>query len=199
MPLRTCACGCGEFLAPDAVRDYKRGHRKAMEERGDSPVVQEMDDDSPGNGDEPWDVLNSITLEDAAGMVPDDPEPSERAKTSTPGIRITKKIRDDVEGKIAFMLSVTASMAAMIDPVCGGALVENSPDMAAKLTPIICKSPEAVQWFRKSSNFMLYLDFVVACWPVFGAIYAHHMAKVIPFTPNGTMPPMPDMTEYTAA
>jgi hypothetical protein len=143
---------------------------------------------------------DSITLDQAAEITPDDPAPYEESahKPPAPTVRITKRVRDDVEGKIAFMISVTGSMASMVDPVCGGAFLANGDQVAAKLTPIICKSPEAIQWFQKSSNFMLYLDLMVACWPIFAAIFAHHIAKDKHVITDATMPPMPDNSAYSA-
>jgi len=154
-----CKCGCGEFLPITSKREYKRGHRKPPAENSGQAEAD------AGSFEEDWD--GSPTLEDIAASIPDDPPPFAEAEhePAAPILKITKRVRDDVEGKIAFMISVTGSMAAIMDPVCGGAFLANGDAVAAKLTPIICKSPEAVQWFRKSSNFMMYLDLLVALWP----------------------------------
>lgn len=190
-----CHCGCGEFLPIGSKREYKRGHRQRVTENYEDKLAEALPE---GEGSEFWG--DSPTLEDIAAITPDDPLPFDlkNTKGNAPDIKITKRVRDDVEGKIAFMISVTGSMAAMIDPVCGGAFLANGDAVAGKLTPIICKSPEAVQWFRKSSNFMLYLDLLVACWPIMTAIFAHHMAKDRHVITDATMPPMPD-NAYSAA
>lgn len=185
-------------------REYIRGHKTnpigpGRPENGtteadiSADLGQEFQEDYDFYGD-------AITLDQAAESVPDDPRPFEETKDRPPAkeFKITKRIRDDVEGKIAFMFTVTGSMASMVDPVCGGAFLANADAVAAKMTPIICKSPEAVQWFRKSSNFMLYLDLMVACWPIFSAIYAHHISKSITNITDATMPPMPDASQYAA-
>lgn len=199
-----CECGCGEYLPIGSTRRYKRGHRN----RGDSAtfsvthadrIAEALPDEASESEDNSfWD--DSISLETAASITPDDPAPFEEAdkKPPAPTVKLTKRVRDDVEGKIAFMISVTGSMAAMVDPVCGGAFLANGDQVAAKLTPIICKSPEAIQWFQKSSNFMLYLDLMVACWPIFAAIFAHHIAKDKHVITDATMPPMPDNSAYSA-
>ena len=199
MDVRYCECGCGQPLAVGTTRDYKRGHKTnpvgpGHPEAGDTEadLIEDMQADE-FFGD-------AMSLDEAAGTVPDDPRPFDETQHAPPAkeFKITKRIRDDVEGKIAFMIAVTGSMASMVDPVCGGAFMQNGDAVAAKLTPIICKSPEAVQWFRKSSNFMLYLDLLVACWPIFTAIYAHHVAKSITNITDATIPPMPSADEYAA-
>jgi hypothetical protein len=203
MDVKFCACGCGMPLAPGTNREYKRGHKTnpigpGRPENGDTEA--EIIADQYEDPDEFAFYGDAITLEQAANTVPDDPRPFEETKERPPAkeFKITKRIRDDVEGKIAFMITVTGSMASMVDPVCGGAFMQNGDAVAAKLTPIICKSPEAVQWFRKSSNFMLYLDLMVACWPIFSAIFAHHISKSVTNITDATMPPMPDASQYAA-
>jgi hypothetical protein len=204
MEVKFCACGCGMPLAAGTNRDYKRGHKTnpigpGRPENGDTD--QDIYADITGDDREEYEFYgDAITLEQAAASVADDPQPFEQAKERPPAreFKITKRIRDDVEGKIAFMFTVTGSMASMIDPVCGGAFLANADQVASKMTPIICKSPEAVQWFRKSSSFMLYLDLLVACWPIFTAIYAHHIGKTVTNITDATMPPQPDMSQYAA-
>lgn len=204
MDIKFCACGCGMPLAPGTNRDYKRGHKTSPVGPGrpenNDTEAEVFADLYPDAQEEHEFFGDAITLEQAANSVDDDPRPFEETKQAPPAkeFRITKRIRDDVEGKIAFMIAVTGSMASMVDPVCGGAFMQNGDQVAAKLTPIICKSPEAVQWFRKSSSFMLYLDLMVACWPIFTAIFAHHVAKTVTNITDATMPPMPDAGQYAA-
>lgn len=194
-----CECGCGDYLPIGSTRRFKRGHRQNSEGNTHADRLAEATPEDI-NPDESSFWQDSITLDQAAEMTPDDPAPYEESvhKPPAPTVRITKRVRDDVEGKIAFMISVTGSMASMVDPVCGGAFLANGDQVAAKLTPIICKSPEAIQWFQKSSNFMLYLDLMVACWPIFAAIFAHHIAKDKHVITDATMPPMPDNSAYSA-
>jgi len=202
--MNECQCGCGQYLPPGSTRNYKRGHRQNAENATTADYIAEASpaNDSDDGNDTTYAEFygDSISLEDAARITPDDPAPFEEAKANAPApaLKITKRVRDDVEGKIAFMLTVTGSMASMVDPVCGGAFLANGDQVASKLTPIICKSPEAVQWFRKSSNFMLYLDLLVAFWPIFAVIFNHHFSKSrhVITDVDATLPPMPDNAAY---
>ena len=125
-----CHCGCGEFLPIGSKREYKRGHRQRVTENYEDKLAEALPE---GEGNEFWG--DSPTLEDIAAITPDDPLPFDlkNTKGNAPDIKITKRVRDDVEGKIAFMISVTGSMAAMIDPVCGGAFLANGDAVAGKL------------------------------------------------------------------
>lgn len=168
-----CACGCGELLPEGSTRQYKRGHKQ----RAIETPAETADEytEVPAEGEtEP----EPLSLEEMADAVPDDPEPKDQPefKVQT-AIKITAAVRKDVEGKLAFLLMVTGQMWSMPDPVCGPVMLENSPDIAKKLTPIVCQSPQLVRWFRKTSGYLLYLDLLMACWPVLQIIFAHHIAK----------------------
>lgn len=190
-----CECGCGEHLPVGSTRKYKRGHRERVNRemadaiehgngtfdgynfRYDAPYNTE-----PINPDsfipDPVADTGWESMEDAARNVPDDPEgalwttdPKEFAvKLSLP-----KRVQADIEGKIAFMLSTTGMAVGMPDPVCGNAILENTPAIAKALTPIICQSPAIVTWFQKTSNFMLYVNLAMAVAPVVVAVMNHHL------------------------
>jgi hypothetical protein len=135
-------------------------------------------------------------------MTPDDPEPSnmDAPKYSPPPLRITKKVRDDVEGKLGFILTMTGTMASVADPVCGGAFVDNADNVAKKMTPIICKSPDMVAKITKSGDMMLYVDLLWACWPILIVIAGHHLKPKRPIEVDATMPPQGgDNYVYSAA
>jgi hypothetical protein len=157
-----CACGCGERLPNGSTRQYKRGHKN------DAP--NEFNDD----GEAP-----EFSLEDAASITENDPEPGENPQeiNAEKPLRITRAIRKDIEGKLAWMISMGATMWSIQDPYCGTVMLDSTPGIAAKLTPILCQSPDVVKWFRKSSNAALYVDLMIALTPVLQAIYAHHIAK----------------------
>lgn len=136
-----------------------------------------------------------------AENVPNDPEPQQweggEPKKEAP-IRITKAVKADIEGKVAFMLTMTATAWSLNDPFCANVLLENTPGIAEKLVPVICQSQDAVRWFRKTSGAVLYVDLLIAVMPVIQAIYTHHIASNM----NGKMPQqdmhVPDFSqEYT--
>lgn len=160
-----CECGCGELT----FGEYKRGHRR----NPPGKVTEPPEGEANGEG---W---RSISLDDAKDMTPDDPEPSgiDAPKYSPPPLRITKKVREDVEGKLAFIFAMTGTMASVADPVCGGAFVDNADNVAKKMAPIICKSPDMVAKITKSGDMMLYVDLLWACWPILITIAGHHLPK----------------------
>jgi hypothetical protein len=131
-------------------------------------------------------------------MTPDDPEPSgiDSPKYSPPPPRITKRIREDVQGKLAFMLTMTGTMASIVDPVCGGAFLDNADNVAAKMTPIICKSPDMVAKITKTGDMMLYVDLMMACWPILVVIAGHHLKSKRPVEVDATMPPQQGGENY---
>lgn len=181
-----CECGCGGYLPEGSNRRYKRGHSPAKREypeygRYDAPPIKSQAQPQPnewwnidrgdGNSD------NTMTIDDAIAMGIRDPHDVPDEKNPPPEIPVTAAIRRDVTGKLAFMFSMTGNIVQIVDPICGGAIIDNSGAMATKLSPILCQSPAVVAWFRKSSNVMMYGDFLIACGPVLMTVFAHHLAK----------------------
>jgi hypothetical protein len=161
-----CQCGCGEFLPYGSTRSFKRGHKdnpRAAQPR----VADVLDPDS-----------NWLTLSDVATNTPNDPDPPE-AKESKVQIRVTKRVRDDIEGKVGMMLAMTAMLLSTKDEICADALSDNGDKIAAKFVPIICKSPELVRWFTKGGNYTAWLDLVMALFPVFQVVMAHHITHSV--------------------
>jgi hypothetical protein len=152
---------------------------------------------------QPFNVIENdgsfISMEDAIRDTPKDPESSlfTDSDKDSDVIPITRAVMRDVEGKLAFMLGTTANLVNVVDPICGGAAVSATPNIARTLTPIICQSPGIVAWFQKTSNVMLYINLAMACWPVAIAIYTHHFArheeKPNDFVDNGNFNINPDM------
>lgn len=198
-----CECGCGERLPAGSVRKYKRGHRQRVNRAESRAMDKELGifdgynfQQYPAPETEridAWDTVEyqtspegayAFTIADAAEVTPNDPDTDIWANVSPSGKEIPRAIVRDVEGKLAFMLSTTAGMVNIVDPVCGGALLANTKDIAHNLTPVICQSPGIVAWFGKTSNVMLYVNLAMACWPVLAAVYAHHFSKHEEPTPN---------------
>ena len=129
-----CQCGCGESLPEGSTRQYKRGHRNRVENlAGDS-----------GNGfveinpGEPVSESELFSLDEAARVTPDDPEPkTEPEFKPKTAIKITASIRRDVEGKLAFAFALSGQAITVIpiekDVVGGPGPIEVLARVAAQL------------------------------------------------------------------
>ena len=171
-----CQCGCGELLPEGSTRQFKRGHKDRISNpEADAGVFTETPLGEDGELPQPL----FPSLEDLAGQVPDDPEPRDQPefRVKAPAIKITAGVRRDVEGKLAFAFALSGQLWVMADPTCGAVFLNQTPDIAKKLTPIVCQSPDVVKWLTKSSNFVLYIDLFMACWPVIQIMVAHHITK----------------------
>jgi hypothetical protein len=201
-----CNCGCGEHLPVGSMRKYKRGHRarvnRAESERIDMGLAQNgvfdgynfRQDFNPAYNHEPinldaWETTQytigddgEFTLDDAAQSVPNDPI-SDIFTDPPQQFNIPRGVKADIEGKLAFMLTMTATAWSMADPVCGGALAQNAANITKSVTPLILQSPGIVQWFQKTSNIMLYINALMAVAPVAIAIFNHHIVKPNPVNP----------------
>jgi hypothetical protein len=181
-----CACGCGEYLPEGSTREYKRGHKNRISEAASDGFAEAAID-------EPF---TPLTIDQAAELTPDDPEPKDAPEHKVKQvIKVTAGVRRDIEGKLAFALGLSGQMFVMVDPVCGSAFLDNADNVAKKLTPIMCQSPEVVRWFTRSGTFILWIDLMVALWPVLTVIFAHHIAKSVGATvagANGQSAPEPN-------
>jgi hypothetical protein len=188
-----CNCGCGERLPEGSMRKYKRGHRarvnKALSDEIDRRIANEQFDGynmppdpiGPPSYAFQHESVNvgldgSFTLEDAYNNSEDDPDRDIWADID-PTKELPEKALKDIEGKIAFIFGSMAGMLNVVDPVCGGAMVAQTPAIARSLTPIICQSPGIVKWFSKTSNVMLYFNLSMAAWPILLTIWNHHLVN----------------------
>ncbi len=176
-----CACGCGELLPEESTRQYKRGHKTRVNNpENDFTEI-------PADGDR-----EVFTLDDAARETQDDAPPKDQPdfKAPKPAVRITASVKKDIEGKVAFGLMVTGQMWAMTDPLCGNTFLDMAPDVAKKLTPILCQSPDVVRMLTKSGTYIMWVELIMALAPVFQMVFAHHVAKTVGVQqfPNGYTP-----------
>ena len=102
-----------------------------------------------------------------------------------PPIKITKAVQADITGKLAFWLSIPAEPWLRVDPYCGGAYAGQVDEIAVKMAPLICQSPDLVRWFSKSTTFIMWTELGIAVRPVVEAIIAHHVTKRIALDSNG--------------
>lgn len=167
-----CACGCGEYLPENSTRQYKRGHKDRDLDTVTDTGFTETDPEAGTGDSQPY------SLEDAARDTPNDPEPKEQPELRPrTNIAVTAKVRRDIEGKLAFAMGLGGQFWVLADPTCGTAFVDNADNIARKLTPLVCQSPDMVKWLTKTGNFVLWIDFIMALWPVLAMVFAHHIAK----------------------
>lgn len=108
------------------------------------------------------------------GPIGDDPEPSEDAKAKGT-VRVTAKIKKEMEESIAGYLALGAGAWAMNDPLCANALLDQSEQIAAKLVPILSRNQTVVRYFRSSSTFKDTMDLLIVLWPVAQMVGRHHI------------------------
>lgn len=208
-----CRCGCGTELDPDSRITYVMGHRKAMRERDAKDYVKSLKEkrgitepvpeETFSDLGKTWETIQN-PFEALQESLPNDPEPDQKLRDVAAGIIspdgtpvVTKQVAADVQGKVAFLLSMPASMLSTIDPVCFPVLLQQTPEISAKLTPIICQSPEMVKWFTKGSGFILWLNLAVSVWPVIQVVIAHHVTKTAGHDHQGN-PIVQDFSHYRA-
>lgn len=111
-------------------------------------------------------------------------------------MRLSASARSDIQAKISFGLELPGRLWEARDPVCGGAFVEQRPEIAEALTEIVCQSADLVEWFTSTGGgFMLALNLGAACWPVVVTVMAHHVYHSLE-APEPAQ--RPDMSAYAA-
>jgi hypothetical protein len=165
----------------------------------DSDLDDEFESDdqtSSRNLDEVPDLLGPpADLDEARQRAGRDPEPrhlvrgrarrTPKPKDDQPPIKITKAVQADITGKLAFWLSIPAEPWLRVDPYCGGAYAGQVDEIALKMAPLVCQSPDLVRWFSKSTTFIMWTELGIAVRPVVEAIIAHHVTKRIALDSNG--------------
>jgi hypothetical protein len=189
--------------------------RAAFEVEHGAPVEQDEDVSSADDSDledlDPAELLADLErskaedqdyappadLDEARARAGRDPEPrhlltgrqrGRRTKPPAddkPPIKITKAVQADITGKLAFWLSIPAEPWLRVDPYCGGAYAGQVDEIALKMAPLICQSPDLVRWFSKSTTFIMWTELGIAVRPVVEAIIAHHVTKRIALDSNG--------------
>jgi len=128
--------------------------------------------------------------------------PAKPKPDKQPAVKVTAAVRADIEGKLAFWLSIPAEPWMRVDPYCGGTYAENVDNIALKVAPLVCQSPDLVRWFSKSTTFILWTELGIAVRPVVEAVIAHHVTKRIALTAEGEAFEQPaggvDFSAYSA-
>lgn len=146
-----------------------------------------------------------LTYDDVAAAVADDPDPARSDSLDDPGardrppVRITAAVRRDIEGKLAFWGSVGVDMWALVDPYCADAAASCLAKSARTATPLICQSPQLVEFFTRASGFMLWTEFLLSLKPLLVAFAAHHVTKSVRHPDAGELAGDPaDWSAYSA-
>lgn len=100
-----------------------------------------------------------------------------KGKGAAPKVSAAQKreIADALE-LIQVMLGGTIQMR---DQVCGGAIVNNAANVAAKAVPIICRNPAWVAWFTAGTGWMDVLGLVIALREPIATMWSHHVTHTI--------------------
>jgi hypothetical protein len=193
---------------PAEVREaYEAAHggpaERGYDELEDSGDISSMDDSDldildptpvPAATEPGEELAPPASLDEARERAGRDPEAAHlrksrgRAKApaeAKPEIKVTKAVRDDITGKLAFWLSIPAEPWLRVDPYCGGVYTDQVDQIALKMAPLICQSPDLVRWFSKSTTFILWTELGIACRPVVEAVIAHHVTKRIALDEQG--------------
>ena len=150
----------------------------------------------PAADDDPDELLPPASLDEARERAGSDPEAAHlikrrgrgRPKAEKPAkepVKVTAAVRNDITGKLAFWLSIPAEPWLRVDPYCGGVYADQVDQIALKMAPLICQSPDLVRWFGKSTTFIMWTELGIAVRPVVEAIIAHHVTKRIALDEQG--------------
>ena len=195
-------------IPAEAIEGFGLAHGEPVDVEPDVSAMDETDLDDPGFSDEEIaaaqeafteGMMPPADLDEARQRVGRDPEPAHlvrgrgrgraprtaRPKAAEPDIKVTRAVRDDVTGKLAFWLSIPAEPWLRVDPYCGQAYADQVDEIAVKMAPLVCLSPDMVRWFAKSSTFIMWTELGIAVRPVVEAIIAHHVTKRIALDSNG--------------
>lgn len=119
-----------------------------------------------------------------------DPEPSDEAvQRST--IRVTAKIKREMEESVKDYLIMAAGVWEMSDPVCGEVATARAEKIAEKLVPVLCRNQSAVRFFARSGSFHDGMDLMMAVWPVIKIAGQHHLFHTVGQTQRAEAPQFP--------
>lgn len=101
-------------------------------------------------------------------------------KTRAQTKKLTKAQKTQVMDKFEMMLKFPGMIISTRDPICGGAIANNSMQIAESMIPIIARNPQMLEWFTaEGGGFMDYIGVAWACMPVVTTIYQHHVSHSI--------------------
>jgi hypothetical protein len=121
-------------------------------------------------------LRDPIPADEPAGMTDPVPPPVRRSKgyTGAPVPAITRTVEKEVREELDAIIKMAALAWSVPDPVCGGALNEQSQAIAAALTNLLKRNPRLLATLRSAGWLGDWVAFGVAAMPVIKAINRHH-------------------------
>ena len=110
-----------------------------------------------------------------------DPKPGEK---KTPRITSTGKRvgrppkaakQGEIEEQLKMLLTVASVPWQMRDPVCGGAMMKQSPAIAKALAAQAMQSPKLLKWLEAQTAPTGWVGIAIAVEPVVQAVVQHHV------------------------
>lgn len=101
-----------------------------------------------------------------------------KVKPSVPA-KLSAKQKKELIASIELMITIPGFTLSMVDPVCGGAAMNNAANIAETLVPIIARNPRLLDWFIQGSGMMDYMALGQALIPVGVTVFQHHVSKSV--------------------
>ena len=159
--VRHCACGCGQVIHKENRSGYARGHKSKHRFAQLQEELAQARDDS-GSEQENKNLLSSV---------PDLP--------SFPGDKLSKEVKQDIQDKLDFILSLLGVAWESKDPICGGQFSLRASKIAEKLVPIIARNETLLKFFSSSSQYSATFELAMVLWPIAKTAVQHHVTHSI--------------------
>jgi hypothetical protein len=85
--------------------------------------------------------------------------------------------RTDTKKEIQALIALMAMPVAMRDPICGGAVIEQSNAVAEALTDIAMQNEKLMKLLTSGGDVMMYLKLAMALSPIAQTVYGHHFVR----------------------
>ena len=158
--VRTCACGCGQVIHKENRSGYSRGHKS---KHRFAQLQKELNETQEG----PNDNYTRTLLE----SVPDLP--------SFPGDKLPKEVKEDIQDKLDFVLSLLGVAWESKDPICGGEFSNRASKIAEKLVPIIARNETLLKFFSQGTQYSATFELAMVLWPVGKLAVQHHVTHTV--------------------
>jgi hypothetical protein len=89
--------------------------------------------------------------------------------------RVTAVVKRQVRDAVYMMITMTAGMASLRDPVCGGAFLTQADAISDALVPIVCRNPGMLRWFTEGEGYLAWFALATAVGPAVGTVWSHHV------------------------
>lgn len=159
--IRHCACGCGQVIHKENRSGYARGHKS---KHRFAQLQSELKEAQPNSSDD----SQARNLLDS---VPDIP--------SFPGDKLSKEVKQDIQDKCDFLLSLLGVAWESKDPYCGGEFSRRATLIAEKLVPIIARNETLLTFFSSSGKYSATFELGIVLWPIAKMTVQHHVTHTV--------------------